>query len=78
MKYRFIHFILHVAQTKEELNSVDESLEQYDMKETKAESENTRKIHVCKIYGIFFRYEDMFVSIIYNHRIIFHIQFNDI
>ena len=79
MRYekRFIHFILQVTK-KGEQDNVGESLEHYEIKETKAENENTRKNQVCNICGIFFMNEFIFVSNNHNHWTICNIQFNDL
>ena len=67
-----------MAQRKAEQDNVDESLEHIEVKETKVESKNTRKKHVCNIYGIFFMYADKFVLSFHNHWTICNTQFSDL
>ena len=57
VKYRFLHIILQVAQTKTKKDNVGESLEDDDIKETKAEKEITSKVYICNVFGISFMYE---------------------
>ena len=65
-----------MSQTKADQDNVVEYLEDNDIKETKAEKENTSKEYVCNICGISFVYED--VSNIHKDCTICNIQFNDL
>ena len=56
-----------MVQTKANQDNVGESFKHYEIKESKAESENTRKIHDLNICGILCMCEDLFVSNIHIH-----------